>query len=51
MKEGNIIEKNFGYMLKNRSSKLRSERERIPSFYCEEEDIPLTNWKTYFKYK
>jgi integrase len=37
MKEGHIIEKDFGYMLKNRSCKLRSERERIPSFYAEEE--------------
>ena len=37
MKEGHIIEKDFGYMLKNRSSELRSERERIPSFYAEEE--------------
>ena len=37
MKEGYIIEKDFGYMLKNRSCKLRSERERIPSFYAEEE--------------
>ena len=37
MKEENIIEKDFGYMLKNRSGKLRSERERIPSFYSEEE--------------
>jgi len=37
MKAGNIIEKDFGYMLKDRSSKLRSERERIPSFYSEEE--------------
>jgi integrase len=37
MKEGHIIEKDFGFMLKNRSCKLRSERERIPSFYAEEE--------------
>jgi site-specific recombinase XerD len=37
MKERNIIEKDFDYMLKNRSSKMRSERERIPSFYSEEE--------------
>lgn len=36
MKEGHIIEKDFGYVLKNRSFKLR-ERERIPSFYSEEE--------------
>lgn len=37
MKEGHIIEKDFGYMLKHRSSKLPGERERIPSFYSEEE--------------
>ncbi|MDO9634402.1 MAG: site-specific integrase [Paludibacter sp.] len=37
MKEGHIIEKDFGYMLKNQSCKLRSERERIPSFYSEKE--------------
>ena len=37
MKDGHIIEKDFGYMLKNRSRKLRSEREKIPSFYSEEE--------------
>ena len=37
MKDGHIIEKDFDYMLKNRSSKLRNERERIPSFYSEEE--------------
>jgi integrase len=37
MKEGNMIEKDFGYMLKNRSGKFRNERERIPSFYSEEE--------------
>ena len=37
LKEAGIIEKDFGYLLKNRSSKLRSEREKIPSFYSEEE--------------
>jgi site-specific recombinase XerD len=37
MKEGHIIEKDFGYILKNRNSKFRRERERIPSFYSEEE--------------
>lgn len=37
MKESHIIEKDFGYILKNQSCKLRSERERIPSFYSEEE--------------
>lgn len=36
MKEGHVIEKDFGYVLKNRSFKLH-ERERIPSFYSEEE--------------
>lgn len=36
MKEGYVIEKDFGHVLKNRSFKLR-ERERIPSFYSEEE--------------
>ena len=37
MKEKHVIEKDFGYMLKNRSRKLQSEREKIPSFYSEEE--------------
>jgi len=37
IKEEHIIEKDFGYILNNRSRKLRSERERIPSFYSEEE--------------
>jgi integrase len=36
MKERHVIEKDFGYVLKNRSFKLH-ERERIPSFYSEEE--------------
>lgn len=36
MNEGHVIEKDFGYVLKNRSFKLR-ERERIPSFYSEDE--------------
>lgn len=36
MKEEDVIEKDFGYLLKNRSCKL-CERERIPSFYSEDE--------------
>jgi integrase len=41
MKAENILEKDFGYMLKGRSSKLRNERERIPSFYSEEEVMKI----------
>ncbi len=40
MKEGQVIEKDFGHVLKNRSFKLR-ERERIPSFYSEEEVMKI----------
>jgi hypothetical protein len=41
MKEGCIIEKDFGYMLKNLSKTLRSERERIPSFYSGDEVMKI----------
>jgi len=37
MKEGHVIEKDFGYILKNQRCKHSSECERIPSFYTEEE--------------
>jgi integrase len=41
MKEGHVIEKDFGYILKNRSRKWRNEREKIPSFYSGKEVIKI----------